>query len=245
MGIFDQSEYVVRCEWGAKGVEALAPLSDVVVIVDVLSFSTSVDISVSRGATVFPYRWRDERVYEYSRKVKAEVANCQNQNGYSLAPSTLENLPKNYRIVLPSPNGSTLTILAKEFSTVLCGCLRNAKSVAEEAVRLGKSISVIPCGERWHGDHSLRPCLEDILGAGAILSEIDSFLSPEAESAKMLFNSYSDKLFDSISKCSSGKEKLSQKKERDIELACDLNCSNSVPVLNDGAYQDRVLEPGR
>ena len=36
---FDQQEFDVRFEWGLAGIEALAPVSDVIVIVDVLSFS--------------------------------------------------------------------------------------------------------------------------------------------------------------------------------------------------------------
>jgi len=58
--IFSQSDFDIRCEWGKQGVFVLAPVSDVVIIVDVLSFSTSVDIAVSQGAIVFPYPWRDD-----------------------------------------------------------------------------------------------------------------------------------------------------------------------------------------
>jgi 2-phosphosulfolactate phosphatase len=32
----DQSEFDVRCEWGEHGVAALAPISDVVNVIDVL-----------------------------------------------------------------------------------------------------------------------------------------------------------------------------------------------------------------
>lgn len=53
---FDQAEFKVRCEWGEKGVVQLAPISDVVVIIDVLSFSTCIDVANSRGAIVFPYQ---------------------------------------------------------------------------------------------------------------------------------------------------------------------------------------------
>jgi len=35
--LFDQSEYALRCEWGAQGVAQLAPISDVLIVVDVLS----------------------------------------------------------------------------------------------------------------------------------------------------------------------------------------------------------------
>ena len=237
MGTFDQSEFAIRCEWGENGVKTLAPISDVIVIVDVLSFSTSVDIAASQGATVFPYRWRSRSVEEFARSVDAEVANRQNPRGYSLAPSTLEHLPENYRMVLPSPNGSQLTMLAGG-ATVMAGCLRNAEAVALKAMEMGESISVIACGERWHEDDSLRPSLEDILGAGSIIKHLNGNRSPEAEMAVAVFERFSSSLFESISHCSSGKEKRTRKKERDVVLAAAYNVSQCAPMLIDGAYQN-------
>lgn len=51
---FDQAEFEVRCEWGEKGVLQLAPISDVVVIIDVLSFSTCLDIANSPPTASLP-----------------------------------------------------------------------------------------------------------------------------------------------------------------------------------------------
>jgi len=85
--IFDQSESDVRCEWGEHGVKTLAPVSDLLVIVDVLSFSTAVEIATSQGATVFPYRWKDETAHAYAASVHAEVADKQNRNNRSLSPA--------------------------------------------------------------------------------------------------------------------------------------------------------------
>ncbi len=48
---FDQSRYQVRFEWGAAGVERLAP-SDIVVVVDVLRFSTTVTDRIAAGEVV-------------------------------------------------------------------------------------------------------------------------------------------------------------------------------------------------
>ena len=59
----------IRCDWGLTGLTHLSPSSDAIVIIDVLSFSTCVDIAVANGATVYPYRWRDASadVYAASR----------------------------------------------------------------------------------------------------------------------------------------------------------------------------------
>lgn len=48
---FDQSRYQVRFEWGVTGLERLAP-SDVVVVVDVLRFSSTVADRVAAGEPV-------------------------------------------------------------------------------------------------------------------------------------------------------------------------------------------------
>lgn len=48
---FDQSTYQVRLEWGVGGLERLAP-ADIVVVVDVLRFSSSVADAVASGTTV-------------------------------------------------------------------------------------------------------------------------------------------------------------------------------------------------
>jgi phosphosulfolactate phosphohydrolase-like enzyme len=47
----DQAAWRVRFDWGPEGLVAVGA-ADVVVIVDVLSFCTAVDVAVSRGAAV-------------------------------------------------------------------------------------------------------------------------------------------------------------------------------------------------
>jgi len=53
-------------EWGLAGIEALRERVAVFVIVDVLSFSTAVDVAVSRGAIVYPF--------PYGEQVAAQIA---------------------------------------------------------------------------------------------------------------------------------------------------------------------------
>lgn len=232
---FDQSEYDIRCEWGEKGVALLAPISDVVIIVDVLSFSTSVDIATSRGALIYPYRWKDETAYLFAESINAEVADKNNERGYSLSPASLTAVAHGIRLVLPSPNGSSLS-LATGSATTIAGCFRNCRAVAESAMRKGKNIAVIPAGERWD-DGTLRPCLEDLAGAGAIIQYLRGALSPEARAAVAVFESVSSNLPEQIKSCSSGKEKVAKAAERDILLASELKASDCVPVMTCGAYK--------
>lgn len=234
---YAQSEYRIRCEWGIEGIQQLAPDSDAFIIVDVFSFSTCVDIALSRGARVFPYAWRDDRSAAYAESIGAVLAagSRSDPQHYSLAPSSMLRLPPDARVVLPSPNGSTLS-LATGSTPTFTACLRNAKAVAKAALKAGSRISVIPSGERWKDD-SLRPALEDQIGAGAIVHELTGDRSPEAEAAEAVFLRFRDDLFNTLAACSSGKEAAARGSVEDVRLAAALNASAIVPRLVNGAYQ--------
>ncbi|HEY9707065.1 MAG TPA: 2-phosphosulfolactate phosphatase [Oculatellaceae cyanobacterium] len=233
--IFDQSEFELRCEWGKQGVDKLAPISDVVVIVDVLSFSTAVEIATNNGAIIFPYRWKDESAADYAKSLKAQLAtNREEGDRYSLSPASLLDIPAGTKLVLPSPNGASLTLRTGQTPT-LAGCLRNCEAIAHFAQSYGTQIAVIPAGERWE-DGSLRPAFEDLIGAGAILSYLKGRLSPEAKSAVAAFHSLNDNLLIALRECSSGKELIARGFATDIELVAAINTSNCVPLFTDHAY---------
>ncbi len=233
---FDQLEFDVRCEWGEHGVRTLAPSSDVVIIVDVLSFSTCVDIAVSRGAIVYPYSQRDDSAQAYAAKIGAQLAGqWRSQALYSLSPQSLVNIPEGTRLVLPSPNGSTLTLAARP-APVLAGCLRNSKAVAAAASKIGRKIAVIPAGERWKDDWSLRPSFEDLVGAGAILSHLAGRHSPDAMLAVAAFRAAEPSLSDLLKHCGSGKELIERGFENDVMLASQLDASECAPILVNDAY---------
>lgn len=238
MGFWDQSPYDIRCEWGARGVAALAPGSDVVVIVDVLSFSTCVDIAVARGASVYPYDWRDGASAAFAERVGGVLVGGEG-SPYRLSASSVMTVPAGARLVMPSPNGSTLTVLAQP-ATTLAGCLRNARAVAAAAARLGRRVAVIPAGERWHedthNDRSLRPAAEDLIGAGAIISYLRGRRSPEAEVAVAAYQDAAHRLPAFLAACGSGREHAEKGTAADVALAAQLNASDVAPLLVDGAY---------
>ena len=101
----------------------------------------------------------------------------------------------------------------------------------------GAKVSVIPAGERWD-DGTLRPCVEDLLGAGAIISYLGGRLSPEAKLARAAFEGASD-LAGHIGGCVSGREKETRGEAGDVLIASKLNASSCVPVLVNGAYMSK------
>jgi len=239
---FDQDDYALRCEWGSAGIAALAPGSDVIVVVDVLSFSTCVDVALGRGARVYPYRYRDASAREFAASVEAILAGPRSYESPSLSPASLRHLPAGARIVLPSPNGATLSWLTGSLPT-LTGCLRNAAAVARAAQAYGSRIGVIPAGEQWP-DGSLRPSIEDWLGAGAILSHLSGSISPEADLAREAFLRQRANLAAVLESCTSGRELIEQGWRDDVLLATELEVSTCAPILIDHAYQDTQATGG-
>ena len=102
--IYNQDEYDVRVEWGQKGIEELSSISDVVIVIDVLSFSTCVDIVTGNLASVIPYKWKDESAVEFAENKNAILAGHRRQysTSYSLSPTSLLAVKKEEKIVLPS-----------------------------------------------------------------------------------------------------------------------------------------------
>jgi 2-phosphosulfolactate phosphatase len=235
---FDQSGFDVKCEWGEKGVRHLVWGADVVIIVDVLSFSTCVEIANSRGAIVFPYRWKDESAAAFAASVNADLAGARRDGcAYSLSPATLIDIPAGARLALPSPNGSTLS-LATGPTLTLTACLRNCRAVATAAAKYGSCIAVIPAGERWD-DGSLRPAFEDLVGAGAVISHLEGSLSPEARAALSIYLDAKPDLRRALKQCGSGRELIERGFEQDVEIASELDVSECAPTLVDGAYINR------
>jgi 2-phosphosulfolactate phosphatase len=157
-------------------------------------------------------------------------------------------------VVLPSPNGSHCSALAAGLGVaVVGGALSNAGAVArwlleETAGNPPRPIAVVPCGERWP-DGSLRPAVEDLIGAGAIVAalcagEPGRTVSPEAAAAGAAFLSARADLQGALAGATSGCELHVKGLGDDIEWAAALDVSWWVPVLGaDGAYAG-ISRPG-
>lgn len=230
----------IRCEWGEHAVRAVGPEADVIVIVDVLSFSTSVDVAVSRGARVLPYRPGAPDAESFARERRAHLATSRGMGRFSLSPVSLLGLGAGESVVLPSPNGAMAT-LAAGGGRVLAGCLRNASAIARRCAEEHR-VLVVPAGERWP-DGSLRPSLEDWLGAGAILDRLTGVRSDEAHAAVAAFRELRTRLRTALRDCASGRELIDRGYAEDVEVAADLDASPAVPWFDGEAFSGREIPP--
>ncbi|MGC8473433.1 MAG: hypothetical protein ACP5PW_03365, partial [Candidatus Dormibacteria bacterium] len=98
VALADPSGFSVRLGWGLDGALALAPSSDVLVVVDVITFSTAVSVAVDRGCEVRPSPWDPEAAAQLASGLGAQLAvrrsRVDAEHPYSLSPATLARAPR-------------------------------------------------------------------------------------------------------------------------------------------------------
>jgi len=230
----------VVCEWGLAGVEAWTSKADAFVIVDVLSFSTAVSVAVDSAASIIPFPYGELEAAAAAAQARGAVmASPKRALGgqLSLSPSSLRNVSPGTRVLLPSPNGSLLSLATGTVPT-FCGSLRNAAAVAKAArVAAGEGlVVVIAAGERWP-NQSLRPAIEDWLGAGAIIDKLGGLESAEAALARASFVTAGPGLGALVRDSISGRELIDRGFAADVEVALEIQSSDLAPALIDGEYR--------
>jgi len=234
-----QAGYGVRFDWGPAGAARVGSHDGVLVVVDVLSFTTAVSVAVERGITVHPASGQGAArlAGEVGAALAVDRDEVTEQHPWSLSPAALRSAPAPARLVLPSPNGSAIASAAE--GVVVAACLRNASAVAEWLGVRSEPVTVVAAGERWP-DGSLRPALEDLLGAGAVLAALahrgGGPESPEARGARAAYQG-TGSVEEAVRRCASGLELRDRGFGEDVEIAVEGDVSRVVPVLADGAFQ--------
>ncbi|KRE91053.1 2-phosphosulfolactate phosphatase [Arthrobacter sp. Soil764] len=248
-----QLPFTVRLDWGLEGARTVASGADMAVVVDVLSFGTCVSVALDRGAEVFPYPWRDTGAEGFAAHHQAQLAGPRGGGGLSLSPASFRAAESLERVVLPSPNGSELChALGADVPLVAAVCLRNAAATADwVAANLPADavLAVVAAGERWP-DGTLRPAVEDQIGAGAFIAGLAAAgrggyeaedgrhgYAPEAVAAMAVFESAEPRLREMLQQCSSGRELSGAGYAEDVDIAAELDQSDSVAILRNGAFR--------
>ena len=227
---------VVDVAWALAGVKHLSTTSDVLVVVDVLSFSTAVSVAVERGAEVWPYEFGADGAEMLAREVGAELARGRSvSSGPTLSPASLLGLAPGQRLVLPSPNGSSIARAAISTGLpVLASCLRSAAATVGWLRAHGhRQVGLLAAGEQWV-DGSLRPAYEDLVGVGTIakgLARAGFRATPDAAAAAASATRPRP-----LVECLSGAELVERGFAVDVALAEERDVAHVVAVMSAGRF---------
>lgn len=242
----------LHVEWGSQAAQLAADRGDAVVVVDTLTFSTTVTMAVSRGAAVLALS-------------RAEVARLGGPDGVAqtyqvappaltqggtdayltLSPSSVGNVACGDRVALTSINGADIVRSARHATMLLAGCLRNRSAVARWCASaltgdVIPRVTVIAAASRWSSmltvPEGMRPSVEDWLGAGAIAAAAAALgvsLSTEAKVAALTYAvAERDGLDRWLRGSISGREMIQKNFASDIDEAARLDLDDTVPRLD-------------
>ena len=243
-----QTDFALRLDWGPTGAGAISSACDVAVVVDVLSFTTTVTVAADRGVGVLPYRWGDDggaRAVADAHGATLAVGRSRARHGeVSLSPLSARAARDLHRLVLPSPNGATISArLGTEVPAVVAVSLRNRCAAAEWLLARcapdDLRVALVCAGERWP-DGTLRPAVEDLWGAGALadllLQRGWRDVAPEAAAAAVAFRAVQGDVRAALRASASGRELIDAGYSGDVDVAAELDAGAAVPVLRDGTF---------
>ena len=211
---FDQSRYQVRLEWGDDGLARLAA-SDVVVVVDVLRFSSTVTTRVAAGGAV-PL---DAAAHAVSLN---GAATCRAAAALDPAPIVLLGCPRNASAVAEA--------IADE----------QRRRGARTSIALIAGGELVPADAGAAARTARRFAVEDLLGAGAIVDALGvrgiDHTSPEAAAAGEAFRGLRAATRHLLAASGSGQELAERGAHDEVRAAAELDASTAVPVLREGVF---------
>ncbi|MER6526101.1 2-phosphosulfolactate phosphatase [Streptomyces sp. NPDC001508] len=189
----------VHLDWGIDAAQLAASRGDAVVIVDALSFSTTVILAVAHGAAVLPLaRAELERTPDLA-ELEAEhrarlLANDPADRQLGDVLTDVGKIQPGDRVIVPSQNGGTICSAITDAPAAAIGSFRNRTATAEWGARLLAAgtvgrLTLVAAGSSWSqmgSRNALRPCIEDGVAAGAVAAALrDSGLGLSVEASAM------------------------------------------------------------
>ncbi|MEV7631714.1 2-phosphosulfolactate phosphatase [Microbacterium sp. NPDC089318] len=219
---FDQSSYQVRFEWGTEGLARLAP-AQIVVVVDVLRFSSTLADAVAAG-----------------QRISLESALQWSTNGAAVASAAS---------AAAGPDASPVTVLIGGIRNA--AAIARAVMTLQERQGTRASVSIIAAGE-LAPTGEMRFAVEDQLGAGAIVDALCDVgidhSAPEAAAAAEAFRALRPGLRHMLIGSGSGRElvegvastarmEAAGVRPATTAEAAELNAVDIAPVLRLGVFE--------
>jgi 2-phosphosulfolactate phosphatase len=234
-------------DWTVDGLRYALREDRIVVIADILRFSSAVTTAVANGFTVYPVADQKE-IVPLSRRIRGLAAGRSGEARFSLSPFgylDAEDL-RNKKVVLWSPNGAACASLVKKRHRAYIGCLLNARALGGLLTAIARKsrrgVTLIAAGEQQAlvtGERILYDvkssrrvfAVEDYLGCGAILSNLRLPKTPEAEVCETAFRASRRRLRKLLMDSFSGLFLRERGLTRDVAWAAQLDKYGIVPVI--------------
>lgn len=213
---FDQSRYQVRLEWGADGLRRLAP-SDIVVVVDVLRFSSTVSREVAAGRSV-PL---DESAHAVSIN-GAAIAAAAAEAGATVMAGCLRNASAVASAVLAE---QTARAARTSVAVIAAGELTGREQGAPVRVAVEDQFGA--------------GAVVDALASLGI-----DHTSPEAAAACEAFRGLRRAVRHLLTASGSGQELLERDARDEVLAAAEIDADATAPVLVDGAFRALDVSAG-
>ena len=210
--------------------------SDVSIMVDALRASTTITLALNNFKRIIPC-FTPEEAFELKEKYGGVLAG--ERGGKTLEGFDMGNSPQmaeSYEtdedtLILTTSNGTR--ILENMDSTVLVGCMVNAKAAGEKSTQIAKShIDVVMAGVRGNF------ALEDFLAAGEILywicKNLNDYETNDYAKAAIIASRDYEAVKNGFFTSASGKRLAELNYKKDIEFCFSKNISENVAIYEDG-----------
>lgn len=231
-GDASQAGFAFQFDWGHDGLDALAERAGVIVIVDVLTFSSIVCCAVESRA---------EAVIDPAR-LSNDARPCS-----PISVTDALTMTGGAMLDLTASSAATLALQAQRLAPyVLCGCLRNAHATARAARLLAGTAPIVVIANDLADEAGRRFGVEDLIGAGAVLAALDPSnavsdprCSPEAAAARAAFVGARPRLVDAIGRCATATRLIADGREPDLAACAALDVADVAAALHDGVFVPR------
>lgn len=223
---------------GLGGIEAALSRGDLIAVVDVLRFSSTVTTAVAHGFTIIPSA-RPEEAAELAARTGLPRSGRSGEALYSLSPLDYLDRERAGELILTSPNGAACTRRIAVDHTGFIACFLNAGAAARAlrslAAASGRDVTLVAADETVDGRYD-DPCnrrfaLEDYLGCGCILSQLDMELAPEAKVCERAYAASEHDYDELLRRCPSGRELIERGREADLAHCLRRNLYEILPEV--------------
>jgi 2-phosphosulfolactate phosphatase len=249
---------LIDLKWGPSGTKKAVTKNNIIVIVDVLRFSSATTVAVYKGVIIIPsYSKRLSKVL--AKRFNAEISGSSREPTkwkYSLSPLSYLNAKKNTKVVLFSPNGAKCSAIAGHAKHAFVGSFLNATIIGNYVSRISRKINedvtVVSAGETEltkllkrlpveesfvNKENKEYFALEDFLGSGAIISATNLDRTTNARHAELSYLKYRNNLLETLKSCVGARYLINSGREHEVDFCLQLDKYNCVPKISG----DRII----